>query len=150
MLSVYKFNQVRNGFTLDEQLEKDMLLEEIQEFYEGRDLAERVDARLDVDYVFRGTMMKFNFAGKNVSAELFTLQKEFITVANAVLVEEFGNNQQLMNKLMKDCWDIVCECNALKVAELDENGKVIKQHDLPNATDLIRAKLTDAGVMGDK
>ena len=152
MINVYKFNAKRNGFKLDEELEKKMLLEEIQEFYEATDMAERVDARLDVDYVFRGTMMKYNYAGKNVSPELFTLNQEFITVANAILIEEFGNNQQIQNKVLGDCWKIVCECNAMKTANLDENGKVRKEQEgmeleIPDATQLIREKLISADLM---
>ena len=152
MINVYKFNQKRNQFKLDKELEKKMLLEEIQEFYDAEDMADRVDARLDVDYVFRGTMMKCNYAGVNVDPELFTLNQEFMTVANAVLIEEFGSNQQIMNKIMGDCWKIVCECNAMKTANLDENGKVRKEQEgmkleIPDATQLIREKLISADLM---
>ena len=152
MINVYKFNQKRNKFKLDGVLEKSMLLEEIQEFYDSVDMADRVDARLDVDFVFRGTLMKFNYAGKNVDPELFTLNQEFMTIANAVLIEEFGNDQNLMNKVMGDCWTIVVECNAMKTANLDENGKVRKEIngmevEIPNATELIREKLKSAGLM---
>jgi len=42
---------------------------------------------------------------------------------------------------MDKAWDIVCEVNAMKVAVLDANGKVIKQKDLPDATQEIREKL---------
>jgi len=152
MINVYKFNQKRNKFKLDGVLEKSMLLEEIQEFYDAEDMADRVDARLDVDFVFRGTLMKFNYAGKNVDPELFTLNQEFMTIANAVLIEEFDSDQNLMNKIMGDCWTIVVECNAMKTANLDENGKVRKEIngmevEIPNATELIREKLKSAGLM---
>ena len=152
MLKSYLFNQKRNKFKLDVELEKNMLLEEVREFYMALDMAERVDAVIDVEYVMEGSMMKFNFAGKNIDPELFTTYKEFTTVAYAILREEFGGNQQIMEKVMADCVKIVEECNAMKTANLDENGKVRKEQEgmkleIPDATQLIREKLISADLM---
>ena len=50
-----------NGDTL----EIAMIKEEIREFYEAETLAERIDAMIDVRYVYEGTQLKYNYAKQN-------------------------------------------------------------------------------------
>ena len=112
MLEVYKFNKQRNKFTLDEKLEHSMLLEEMQVFYNATSMSERVIARLNVDYVYRGSLMKYNYNGRSISDKLQNLNTEFTTIANAILQEEF-DNQQMMNKVLSVSWTKLCEANKL-------------------------------------
>ena len=143
MLAVYKFNQKRNGFSLDEENEKRMLMEEIQEFFSAETLAERIDAMIDVRFVFEGTQMKFANAGKPLDADINKLVGEFHKLSTTIVAEELGDNAQYMGKIMSDCWDIVCKANELKGTKLDENGKVIKDEAIPNATEQIAKRLEE-------
>ncbi len=141
MREVLKFNLVRNKLNLDGELEVAMLQEEIQEFYDAIDLAERIDAMIDVRYVYEGTQLKYNYNMLPMDEELTKIVGQFHRLSTTLVAQELGDDSQYLDKIMDKAWDIVCEINALKVAELDENGKVIKQHDLPNATDAIREML---------
>ncbi len=152
MKNVYLFNQKRNQFKLDEKLEDDMYLEEVKEFFDAIDMADRIDAILDVKYVWNGTKMKYAMAGKELPVEWVQRSEEFIAMANSIIIMDFDDNHQLASKLMKEFWIIVCDCNALKVAKLDANGKVLKKQEgmeleIPNATELIREKLVEAGLL---
>lgn len=133
-INVYEFNKRRNGFDLDEELEFDMLKEEIQEFFDAETVADMVDAFIDVDYVFNGTKQKYVRNMKVVPAELVEIHNDFVDVALDILSEVFKSD---LAEVLDEATDIVCRINALKVSELDEDGKVVKQKDLPNATDEI-------------
>jgi len=149
MKHVYLFNQKRNKFKLVEKLEDDMYLEEVKEFFDAKDMADRIDAILDVKYVWNGTKMKFAHAGRELPVSWVQRSEEFIAMANAIIIMDFDNNHNLASKMMKDFWEIVCDCNAQKTANLSEDGKVLKTQEgleieIPNATELIREKLVEA------
>lgn len=137
--SVFEFNKKRNNFDLDLELEAKMLKEELKEFFDGEDLADRLDAYVDYMYVALGTGMKVckhqaksdkvNSWLQDISANIEYLDK---------LVFNEGVSADNIEKAKK----IVCYCNAFKGTELDENGKVKKVHGtIPDATELIRMML---------
>jgi len=151
-LPVIEFNRKRNNFELDnrpEGLEANMLKEGIQEFYEAETLAERIEAILDALYVYSGTKIKFIYNGLVINDKTIELFMVFLNMSLDIVEAELGDDSQYLDKIMDKAWDIVCEINAMKAAELDVNGKVIKQDDLPNATEkiaeLLGSMLTDAG-----
>lgn len=127
--SVIDFNRTRNKFVYDEQLEINMFNEEVREFFDAETLAERVDALIDTMYVKIGTMVKRAYNG--LDDTLPYAHKEVIDLMVASVSDELGQDY---TRVIKEAERIVCEINALKVSELDENGKVIKQDNLRNAT----------------
>jgi len=158
MKNVLEFNLRRNKLQLDtrpkegsnDPLEVAMLKEEIQEFFEATTLAERIDAMIDVRYVYVGTQIKYNYNFLPMDEDITKVVGQFHRISTTLVAHELGDDSQYLDKIMDKAWDIVCEVNAMKVAELDANGKVIKQKDLPNAThmivDLLDSLLTkDAG-----
>ena len=144
MRNVLAFNLRRNKLELDSRpvgLEVVMLKEEIQEFYEATTLAERIDAMIDVRYVYEGSQLKYNYNFIEMDEKLTKIVGQFHRLSTTLVAAELGDDSQYLDKIMDKAWDIVCDCNALKVAELDSNGKVIKQEGLPNATVLISEML---------
>jgi hypothetical protein len=134
MLDVYKFNQTRNEFVLNEDLEWAMLKEEVAEFYEAESLAERIDAMVDVRYVFEGTQMKYNKAGKEFPEDMNRWIGQFHRLSTTIVAEELGDNSQFMEKILNKAWKIVCEINATKPTDKDDMGKVVKFAQTRNAT----------------
>ena len=152
MRNVLEFNLRRNQLELDtkpEGLEFTMIKEEIQEFYEAMNLSERIDAMIDVRYVYEGTQLKYNYNMVPMDEKITKIVGQFHRLSTTLVAAELGDDSQYLDKIMDAAWDIVCDCNAQKVAELDSNGKVIKQEGLPDATVLIAemldSLLTDAG-----
>ena len=141
MNKVLEFNKRRNQLALNPQLELDMLKEEIQEFYDAKTLAERIDAMIDVRYVYEGTQLKYNYHIIPMDETITKVVGQFHRLSTTMLAQELGDDSQYLDKIMDKAWDIVCDCNAMKVSELNEKGKVIKQDGLPNATELIAALL---------
>lgn len=146
MKNVLKFNLRRNKLELDtkpgdQNLEVKMLKEEIQEFYDAETLAERIDAMVDVRYVYEGTQLKYNYNMMAMNEEITKIVGQFHRLSSTIVSQELGDDSQYLDKIMSAAWDIVCDVNELKVAELDADGKVIKQHDLPNATEKIAEML---------
>ena len=146
MRNVLNFNLKRNKLELDNRpgatsLEVAMLKEEIQEFYEAEDLAERIDAMVDVRYVYEGSQLKYNYNFLPMDENITKIVGQFHRISSTIVTQELGDDGQYLDKIMSKAWDIVCRINDMKVAELDANGKVIKQHDLPDATQEIRELL---------
>ena len=145
MKAIYDFNQIRNQFKFSEKLEIEMWEEEKREFYDATTLAERVDAYCDCRYVSIGTSMKMDANGIRVcpyNSDVYMLEeiiREEIDGAN------YGNNGGTMTScyggktdvILRKAMKIVCDANALKLNQLNKDGKVEKQADLPNATELI-------------
>lgn len=151
MKNVLEFNIRRNKLELDTRvngLESQMLQEEIREFYEAKTLAERIDAMIDVRYVYEGTQLKYNYNMTPMCEKLTKVVGQFHRLSSTIVAQELGDDSQYLDKIMDKAWDIVCEVNAMKVAELDTDGKVIKQHDLPDATERI-AEMLDSVITTD-
>ena len=144
MKQVLEFNQVRNKFVLDEVLEEQMLVEEIREFFDANTLAERIDAMVDVDYVYDGTKMKYLYNFTKIPEAIVDIVNDFKVVATNVVLPDLVAMGLDFEQVMNKAWNIVCDCNAQKISKLDENGKVVKQVGLPNATELIAEMLEDA------
>ncbi len=142
---VYKFNAVRNQFAFDINTEVKLYEEEVQEFFTAKTFGERVDAYVDCVYVRLGTEMKMAAAGKTISpyanreSLMYSiLESEFATgfhpyEFNGLSCGDYGKLAEIIKKAQK----IVCDANAMKPYELDENGKVIKDEKVMNATVLI-------------
>ena len=136
ILEIIEFNKKRNEFKYDEQLEIDMWTEEVREFFDATTTAERIDSILDCQYVKIGTMCKLAYSGK--SMDELPYNASVLDLMINVCQRELGDNYlRVINKAE----EIVCEINALKVSKLDENGKVIKQANLRNATDEIASMI---------
>jgi len=158
MKNVLNFNIKRNKLALDIRpkdeegtmpLEVKMLKEEIQEFYDATTLAERIDAMIDVRYVYEGTQLKYNYNFMAMDKNITLIVGEFHRYSSTIVAQELGDDSQYLDKIMDKAWDIVCDCNEQKVLDMDIDGKVMKQADLPDATkliaELLESLLTDAG-----
>ena len=151
---VYDFNQKRNQFEWDQELEKKMYKEECREFFDATTLAERLDAVVDCQYVRLGTELKMAANGittmpyinrESIMHELIQveLSKKFTPMSvygeNAI---QCGTN--IYDKILKKAQKIVCEANELKGLAKSEDGKVLKDaayEEKINATVLIAAML---------
>ena len=140
ILEVYKFNQARNGFKLDEKLEYAMLKEEVQEFFEAKTTAERLDAYIDTLYVYEGTNLKYAANFKELPEWLTTIE-DAIGIMYKVLIKELGN-AKLYEAIIK-AKKIVCDANAIKGTKLDVNGKVAKDGFKINPTEQIAKMLEE-------
>lgn len=146
MRHVLKFNLKRNKLELDTKpgmlnLEVAMIKEEIQEFYEAKSLAERIDAMVDVRYVYEGTQLKYNYNMLAMDESITKIVGQFHRLSSTIVSQELGDDSQYLDKIMSKAWDIVCEVNEMKLTKLDVDGKVLKQEDLPNATHRIQELL---------
>ncbi len=138
MFNVYKFNQEKCGFDLDTGNEHNMLKEELKEFFDAKTLAERVDAMIDVRYVYEGTQMKFSYAGRTLDKSISDLVGQFHRLSSTIVIQELGEQREhIMGDIMDKAWAIVCEINEEKNIGVDKNNKVKKQDDLRNATEEI-------------
>ena len=151
MKSVLELNRQRNKLELDARvngLEQQMLKEEIREFFDAESLAERIDAMIDVRYVYEGTQLKYNYNFIAMDESITKVVGQFHRLSTTLVAQELGDDSQYLDKIMDKAWDIVCEVNAMKLDDLDVDGKVIKHDELPNATarilELLDSMLTDA------
>jgi len=146
--AVRDFNKKRNGFELDYELEMNMLKEEIREFLDAEDLAEMVDAYVDVMYVFSGTRMKYSYGFRLLPEEFTLLVDEFESIAYEIMLEKVGSKNTL-NDIINKAKEIVANANAMKGTKLDENGKVFKDEEYKkaiDATEQIRNMLKEYGL----
>jgi len=134
------FNKTRNSFKLDMKLEVDMLKEEIQEYFNANTLAERIDAYIDTQYVYQGTKMKCAYNGFRLNPEVKEWIENSLDLMERDLKVELGTKYGI---IIEKATKIVCNINAFKTKDLDENGKVIKPANLVNATDEIRKVLDE-------
>ena len=145
---VFKFNQKRNQFKFDMELEQNMLLEEINEFFEAETLAEMLDAYIDTRYVWYGTQMKT--VNNNIVIKKYF--KKWIKNALKTMIDIMVDKVEILNPsiniwmLVAKSEKIVCEINAEKISKLDKNGKVMKQKNLRNATEEIAEMLKENGI----
>ena len=145
---VFKFNQKRNQFKLDMELEQNMLLEEINEFFEAETLAEMLDAYIDTRYVWYGTQMKT--VNNNIVIKKYF--KKWIKNALKTMIDIMVDKVEILNPsiniwmLVAKSEKIVCEINNEKISKLDKNGKVMKQKNLRNATEEIAEMLKENGI----
>ena len=140
---VYAFNQERNQFELDMELEVKMLQEEVREFFEAESLAARIDATVDVEYVWLGTQMKCSMNGALVHRELSEWIGNFNEIAGAIVLKELHALGLVYNDVIAEATDIVCRANAAKGSKLVD-GKVSKENYGIDATQLIQDYLDDA------
>jgi len=146
--AVRDFNKKRNGFELDYELEMNMLKEEIREFFDAEDLAEMVDAYVDVDYVFSGTKIKYSYNFTMFPEEFTIINDEFESIAYEIMLEKVGSKNTL-NDIINKAKEIVANANAMKGTKLDENGKVFKDEEYKKAIDAtqqIREMLKSIGL----
>lgn len=140
-LAVYNFNKPRNAFKWDAENEKKMLLEEIKEFAEATDAADRLDALVDTMYVWEGTQMKALFNGEVLSDTFCKGVENAIYMMEEIVRDEINVTFDVFSEIMRKASKIVCDANALKPYKLNGAGKVEKADDTPNATELIRNML---------
>ena len=128
--AVFDFNKSRNNLDLDMTLEANMLREEIQEFWDAKTVAERLDALIDTEYVWEGTQIKSSYNTITIPTELTTGVESSISLMKKFLRDELGGNY---GKCYEEAVLIVCRANSLKSYKQDETGKVIKG-DIEDAT----------------
>jgi len=145
---VFKFNQKRNEFKFDEELETDMRTEEINEFFEAKTLAEMLDAYVDTNYVWFGTKMKAVKSGIVIGKELINYMDNVFALMLDIMRNriEQANFALDMWELIEESEKIVCEINNEKISKLDKNGKVMKQKTLRDATKEIAEMLKEYGI----
>jgi hypothetical protein len=132
IIEIFEFNRQRNGLEYNEQLEKDMLLEEVREFWEAETVAERVDAYIDTIYVYKGSQIKASYNGKVLPTELADWVEYTISLMENFLRETLKKDTAIV---LHKALDIVIKANQLKGNALDENGKVFKDEEYKKAID---------------
>ncbi len=120
---VMQFNKERNQLDWNFDNELLMLREEIREFWDAETVAQRMDALVDTEFVWIGTQMKASYAVFHLPDELVNSIRQSLGVMGEVVSEELGKD---MAMCYHNARKIVCECNAMKGKELDDDGKVIK------------------------
>ncbi len=142
-LAVYKFNQQRNNFDFDIELEAKMLTEEVVEFFDADDLADRMDAYVDVEYVWQGMQMKMMKASQAMPEPIHKWITDFKAMAISIMREELGgySDKEFYGYIAK-AKDIVSRANAAKGNKL-AGGKVSKENFGIDATQLIRDMLKE-------
>ena len=138
--AVYDFNQSRNNFELDMDLEIRMLKEEVQEFFAAKSLAERIDAIIDVDYVWQGTKMKCLNDMTLPAASLVEFIDKFLKMAMAIVIKELPSGITI-DEAMVFAGKTVVRCNAAKGTTKDADGKINKENFGLDATAEIQAWL---------
>ncbi len=137
---VYAFNADRNNFKYDKANEIKMYREEVQEFFEAKTIAQRLDALVDCEYVRMGTMLKLANVGRCYEKDMpYPTTSEKLMVS--ILIEELGAS--LFDKVIRLAEEIVCEINATKGKSLDKDGKVQKDGLITDATVLIGVMLEE-------
>ena len=157
-LSVYKFNQMRNEFEWDSQLEIKMYQEEAREFFDAKNLAQRVDAVIDCQYVRMGTEMKM--AANGIQTMPYQ-NREYLMheiIANEIEAKftpmsqhgdsltSCNDGYNLVNVIMGKAQKIVCQANELKGLAKSAEGKVLKDasyEEKINATHQIAAMIDE-------
>jgi len=122
-VEVMKFNKERNQLVWNMDNELKMLKEEIKEFWDAETVAQRLDALIDTEFVWIGMQMKASYNTFHIPDELVTSIRQSLGIMGDVLAEELGKD---MTMCYHNARKIVCECNAMKGKELDDDGKVIK------------------------
>ncbi len=122
-VEVMKFNKERNQLVWNMDNELKMLKEEIKEFWDAETVAQRLDALIDTEFVWIGMQMKASYNTFHIPDELVTSIRQSLGIMGDVLAEELGKD---MAMCYHNARKIVCECNAMKGKELDDDGKVIK------------------------
>ncbi len=155
---VYDFNQKRNAFAWDADLEKKMYQEEAREFFDATTLAERVDAVVDCQYVRLGTELKMSANGiqvmpyqnrENVMHEIIRAELSKTFAAMSQWGDQnitCGDNGKLMDSIMNKAQKIVCQANELKGLAKSAEGKVLKDasyEEKINATHLIAVMIEE-------
>lgn len=140
---IRNWNLTRNGLKFNLDLETQMLSEEAREFYVAQTLVDRLDAFIDFQFVFIGTIYKFNatkhenydefasvldgmdtlssWATHVMSEMVEQLSTELMSYCPALLYQEAG-----ISEILTEALEIVVSANEQKGTELDENGKVKK------------------------
>lgn len=137
LLHVFEFNKKRNGFKYDGSLEILMYGEEVREFFDATNLAERFDALVDCQYVRLGTQLKMQRNGISLWPYNYDVEYTMEELIRSELKEQFvpfssfgstqcSDREDLFSKLLTYSQKIVCKANQIKGSKLDENGKVLK------------------------
>ncbi len=140
LIAVTKFNRERNGLELNFNNELNMLREEIKEFWDATTVAERVDAFVDTEYVWLGTLVKCSFNTFAIPKEIKDGIEASLSLMSNYLTDELGED---CSKIINNARDIVCSANAEKGKKLDKDGKVTKEGFKRDATAEIAAMIKE-------
>jgi len=158
LIAVTEFNRKRNGLALFVENglnanvpaaqrntvgftnELKMLREEIREFWSAETIAERVDAFVDTDYVWLGTLVKCSYNTYSIPKEIKDGIEASLHLMSAYLTDELGN---ACSEIIDNARDIVCSANAEKGKNLDKDGKVTKEGFTRDATAEISTMIAD-------
>jgi len=141
---VFLFNKNRNDFELKGENELKMLEEESKEFFlDAKTTAERLDALVDFEFVFSGTKMKISAQFNPIDPMVALMCQEAIESMKMILMGELNLHADAFEEIHAKARKFVVQCNELKGSELDEDGKVMKPENLPNATVMIAQMLSD-------
>ena len=132
IIAVTAFNKPRNELVLKIELEGNMLLEEIKEFWDATTIAERLDALVDTEYVWIGTRIKHSYNGMAISVDMIRGVEDSIRLMQEYLNEELGDNYY---ECYTEAKKIVCQANEIKGSKLDDDGKVEKSDEYKRAVD---------------
>jgi hypothetical protein len=137
--SVIRFNKIRNEFKLDFKLERKMYMEEVREFFDATSLAQRIDGRIDTEYVYDGCEMKCLY---NDVVNPFDVQyHRFTRMADSIIDKELRLIGLDFHLVMKEAKQIVCDANDIKGLLLTDEGKVSKVGYTVDATKQIQDML---------
>ncbi len=134
--SIYRvidWNKKRNGLEFSATLEKNMLQEELKEYYDSDNIIDKTDAVCDTLFVAIGTEAKISYNPYDDEGNLNILQDVLPVTAIDVMFTDFygrllhaGIEADFILQYVNEAFNIVIEANEQKSKQKDENGKVQK------------------------
>ena len=125
LVAITDWNRKRNNLVLDITLEKNMLAEEFQEYYDATTLVDQLDAVADVLFVGGGTAAKTTYNFPNTAVN-FTEALDVILSDFAGRCSKEDIEIALVGELISEALTVVIEANQQKLVDKDADGKVKK------------------------
>ncbi len=133
---VIDWNKKRNNLELSVSLEKDMLTEELKEYFAAEDIIDKTDAVCDTLFVAVGTEAKVANNPFDKEGNIVRLADILPIEAIDVMFTDFygclqkeGISQNLILQFVNEAFNIVIEANEQKTAQKNKQGKVEKPKD---------------------
>ena len=122
---IVDWNKERNEFELNSDLEVNMLMEEVKEYFDAEEYVDKMDAVCDTIFVAVGTLAKSAY-GYHIATKEILSPLDFVLTDFVGRTAKEGIDPQGFMPLVSDCLTAVIDANKEKGTEKDADGKVIK------------------------